>query len=89
SGHGALIENLNEIKSDIVFIKNIDNVQHQSNSKISKDGIESSEQGARIDYLELLDADTLSPVENIATPCVLATAVFYGKVRLIDNIELG
>lgn len=40
SGHGALIENLNEIKSDIVFIKNIDNVQHQSNSKISKDGIE-------------------------------------------------
>ncbi|MGB0992301.1 MAG: pantoate--beta-alanine ligase [Akkermansiaceae bacterium] len=56
---------------------------------ISKDGIESSEQGARIDYLELLDADTLSPVENIATPCVLATAVFYGKVRLIDNIELG
>lgn len=26
SGHGALIENLNEIKSQIVFIKNIDNV---------------------------------------------------------------
>lgn len=26
SGHGALIENLNDIKSDIVFIKNIDNV---------------------------------------------------------------
>ncbi|OQX99933.1 MAG: NAD metabolism ATPase/kinase [Bacteroidetes bacterium 4572_117] len=25
-GHGALIENLNEIKSDIVFVKNIDNV---------------------------------------------------------------
>ncbi|MDP4266133.1 MAG: DUF4301 family protein [Bacteroidota bacterium] len=25
-GHGALIENLNEIKSDIIFIKNIDNV---------------------------------------------------------------
>lgn len=26
SGHGALIENLNEINSDIIFIKNIDNV---------------------------------------------------------------
>lgn len=26
SGHGALIENLNEIDSDIVFVKNIDNV---------------------------------------------------------------
>ena len=27
-GHGALIENLNELKSDIIFIKNIDNVSH-------------------------------------------------------------
>lgn len=29
-GHGALIENLNDIDSDIIFIKNIDNVCHQS-----------------------------------------------------------
>ncbi|MDR0971129.1 MAG: DUF4301 family protein [Bacteroidales bacterium] len=28
SGHGALIENLNEIDSDVIFIKNIDNVSH-------------------------------------------------------------
>ena len=28
-GHGALIENLNEISADLVFIKNIDNVIHQ------------------------------------------------------------
>lgn len=28
AGHGALIENLNEINADIVFIKNIDNVIH-------------------------------------------------------------
>ncbi len=28
-GHGALIENLNDIDADIVFIKNIDNVAHQ------------------------------------------------------------
>lgn len=27
-GHGALIENLNALKSDIIFIKNIDNVSH-------------------------------------------------------------
>lgn len=29
SGHGALIENLNEVNADIVFIKNIDNVMAQ------------------------------------------------------------
>jgi len=28
SGHGALVENLNQIEADIIFIKNIDNVQH-------------------------------------------------------------
>jgi hypothetical protein len=30
-GHGALLENLNDIEADIVFIKNIDNVTHDRN----------------------------------------------------------
>ena len=30
SGHGALIENLNELDADLVFVKNIDNVVTQS-----------------------------------------------------------
>jgi hypothetical protein len=29
AGHGALIENLNELSEDIIFIKNIDNVVHE------------------------------------------------------------
>ena len=29
-GHGALIANLNELKADIIFIKNIDNVSHNN-----------------------------------------------------------
>src|SRR5699024_8417498 len=28
--HGALIENLNDLEADIIFIKNIDNVCHRS-----------------------------------------------------------
>ena len=32
-GHGALIENLNDIHADIIFIKNIDNVTHQDRVK--------------------------------------------------------
>jgi len=32
-GHGALIENLNDLEGDIVFIKNIDNVCHKDHSK--------------------------------------------------------
>jgi hypothetical protein len=30
AGHGALLKNLNEAKGDIVFIRNIDNVPHES-----------------------------------------------------------
>ncbi len=37
SGHGALLKNLNQIDSDIIFIKNIDNVQHSSYSKNAKE----------------------------------------------------
>merc|ERR1711991_313543 len=37
SGHGALLKNLNEQDADIIFIKNIDNVQHESQSDKSVD----------------------------------------------------
>lgn len=42
----------------------------------------------KIDYLELVDAETLQPVGQIKKPAVLATAVFYGDVRLIDHVTL-
>jgi pantoate--beta-alanine ligase len=44
---------------------------------------------ARIDYVELRDADSLAPVDQVAAPAVLAMAVFFGKTRLIDNAVLG
>ena len=37
SGHGALLENLNTIQSDLIFIKNIDNIQHYAKSAESND----------------------------------------------------
>jgi hypothetical protein len=30
SGHGALLKNLNAVNADVIFVKNIDNVQHAS-----------------------------------------------------------
>ncbi len=44
---------------------------------------------AKIDYLSLVDAETLAPTQNLANPAILACAVFYGEVRLIDNIAVG
>lgn len=43
---------------------------------------------ARIDYLSVVDAETLQPVTNLKRPAVLATAVFYGDVRLIDHVAV-
>ena len=40
---------------------------------------------ARIDYVDIRDAETLAPVERIERPALLALAVFIGKTRLIDN----
>jgi len=40
----------------------------------------------RIDYLALVDAETLQPPTDFARPSILATAVFYGEVRLIDHV---
>ncbi len=44
---------------------------------------------ARIDYLEVVDAATLKPVEMVGANSVLLLAVFFGKTRLIDNIRLA
>lgn len=40
---------------------------------------------ARIDYVELVDWNTLEPVERIEGPVLNAIAVYIGKTRLIDN----
>jgi pantoate--beta-alanine ligase len=44
---------------------------------------------ARIDYVEVVDTETLKPVEVVRANSVLLLAVFFGKTRLIDNIRLG
>ena len=44
--------------------------------------------GARLDYLELVDAETIVPARDFRRPMRLAAAVFLGKARLIDNIPV-
>ena len=40
---------------------------------------------AKIDYVEVVDWNTLEPVERIDGPILTAIAVYVGKTRLIDN----
>lgn len=43
----------------------------------------------RIDYVDLVDAETLQPIDSIKPNSLLAVAVYFGKTRLIDNIILS
>ena len=47
-----------------------------------------AEPGARLDYLEIVDPDTLDPVKQISAPALVAVAAFLGTTRLIDNTVL-
>lgn len=40
----------------------------------------------KLDYLEIVDYTCLQPVDKIQGEVVIATAIFVGKTRLIDNI---
>lgn len=69
AGHGALIENLNDIAADILFIKNIDNVvpdrlkpETVHNKKLLA-GVLVSLQKKTFKYLQLLESGQYSPVD--------------------------
>jgi pantoate--beta-alanine ligase len=44
--------------------------------------------GCKIEYVEVVRTEDLSPVNEINSPIVICVAVWFGDVRLIDNIEI-
>lgn len=44
--------------------------------------------GVKVDYVELVDAETLHALTDENRMALLAVAAFFGEVRLIDNTEL-
>jgi pantoate--beta-alanine ligase len=44
-----------------------------------------TEEKVKIDYVEIVDAETLEPKKELSGKILLAAAIFVGKTRLIDN----
>lgn len=44
---------------------------------------------ARIDYIEIVNAETLDPLNVLQGECLIALAVFIGPARLIDNLVVS
>jgi pantoate--beta-alanine ligase len=51
-------------------------------------GVIASAKSVRVDYISIIDADSLQPLETLRPNAVIAVAVFIGKTRLIDNLRL-
>jgi pantoate--beta-alanine ligase len=47
----------------------------------------SQAEGLEVEYFDIVDVETLQPIENWSKPSVGCIAVFCGEVRLIDNIR--
>jgi len=47
-----------------------------------------AEKLSRVDYAEIVDAETFEPVLRLSKPCFVVLAVFVGKTRLIDNLYI-
>ena len=45
--------------------------------------------GARLDYAEVRDAETLDAIAVLTLPALAAVAVYFGNTRLIDNTILS
>ena len=48
-----------------------------------------SRAGGRVQYLEIVSQKSLLPLKSVSEPAVVLVAAFFGKTRLIDNIELS
>jgi hypothetical protein len=98
-GHGALIENLNDCDSDIIFIKNIDNIvpdRLKANTYLYKKalcGMIIKLQQKLAQYLEMLESNTLSEdiikeIEEFSEKNLdLRIDAYYRKYTRVDKIK--
>ncbi|MDR3653527.1 MAG: DUF4301 family protein [Paludibacter sp.] len=95
-GHGALIENLNDLNGDVIFIKNIDNVVPDSikdttiTFKKAIAGILVNLQKQSFDYLRELEYENISAAELlvIAQFCEIKLNNHYDGLEKLSHEEL-
>jgi hypothetical protein len=95
-GHGALIENLNEIPADVVFIKNIDNVVPDSFKQTTVHykkllaGVLVAYQQQMFDYLQLIDSGQYSHEQLLEMLYFLQNdlCIKNPETKILEDVEL-
>jgi pantoate--beta-alanine ligase len=78
--HRALVAARNELSAGVRDALQVQDVMWR---------IIEAEPLARMDYAEIVSADTFEPVVRVARPSYAVLAVFVGKTRLIDNLLIA
>jgi pantoate--beta-alanine ligase len=88
--------NVEERKAATVLYRALDAAKNELAAGV-RDGLQlrdvlqrtlGSERHARVDYAEIVDAESFEPVVRVNKPCYVLLAVFIGKTRLIDNLYI-
>jgi hypothetical protein len=95
-GHGALIENLNDIKADVIFIKNIDNVvpdhlkQPTVRYKKILAGVLVNVQEQCFNYMQLLENEHIAEekLAEIVKFCENTLCIYFGEKSNLKGNEL-
>jgi len=95
-GHGALIENLNDLDGDIIFVKNIDNVvldsfkTNETKYKKLLAGVLIKVQQQVFDYLELIDSGNYTHDQLIEILHFVQTVlnIKNPETKLLEDVEL-
>jgi hypothetical protein len=95
-GHGALIENLNDLDADIIFIKNIDNVVPDSLKNVTVDykkligGMLVDVQKRAFDYLKMLENSEIEKEKmiEIAEFCSRDLGNYKPEIEKLSREEL-
>ena len=61
---------------------------HRRGAEVRQEALRTldAEPQARVEYFEIVDSRTMTPVEEIRLPVRIAAAVWFGGTRLIDNV---
>jgi pantoate--beta-alanine ligase len=76
------------LRHALVMAKNMVDLGEKSCYKIKCKMVKLIEEAgsSRVDYISIVDAQTLLEVKKVEGRLIIALAVFFGKARLIDNI---
>lgn len=85
-----------ERKSVLVLYRSLQEIKksfesgERTSSKLLAAGMEifKQEPAVRLDYLEIIDPETLDPLMSVERQALVAVAAYVGTTRLIDNLTL-